>query len=163
MKITGMIEVVRFNCRNKEPLNYFKKKRKKLLEGKQVLLKPLAFQKGPSLAGFPGKTDQGCWLQEHTAEAACCKQEAFFTSAQTLNLSHNWQVVTEMQVWKTGRFQKTRGSKKTALASPPSASWLEEQNRVPSIPGMKESGSGFFFLLLASAVQGDVIAGSSMG
>lgn len=40
VNITSMIEIIRFNCRNKEPLNLKKKKRKKLLDSIGCLQKP---------------------------------------------------------------------------------------------------------------------------
>ena len=76
MKITGMIEA----SETKNRSNYLKKK---LLEGNRCLQKPLAFQKGPSLGWLSRKNrPRAAGFKNTQQKLRCCRQEAFFTSAQ---------------------------------------------------------------------------------
>lgn len=122
-------------------------KKKEITRRQQVLTKATGISKGAiSGLAFQEKQTEGCWLQEQTAEAMMLQTRSLLhlcTDPSTSHITGKWSL--KCRYGKTGRFQKTRGSKKTALASPPSASRLEEQNRVPSIPGMKESGKWFLF------------------
>ena len=81
-----------------------------------------------------------------------------------LNLSHNWQMVTEMQVWKNWMVPENPRQQEDSLGLTLlciSAGRAELHPEYRRYKGIGEVVS--FSFLLASAVQDDVTEGSSMG